>query len=411
MARTWRSKYYCPPPYGTNKIIPIPIKEDAADVSCVTRSTTVGDRISKKRKTEDRNSIASDDSKEYVEPVSKKRKTVDHNGITSVDSKGYNDPVSKKTKTVYDYGYVYEPDPNRELPNIYDVPLNEREHKVWLEFMKFDKDRPELFAIDERLVRQGRIPIELDHPLVLVIRDFAVAAFNENWEMHVKKGDENHIHDFELMECYYVKVNKYYYFLMTIEAMEEGNLGVYEVHASCRRFDGRLTLSKFILTNHTPIGGMKGKALSELRSIYETAKGVEKDINIYLKTTRKSLKGKKKGITAADLICLKKHHFKAMYLRKSRRISQTYGKKKSKTTADLIRLKKQNNKAMKGLRRELSLHTQTLVSSSCSPTNRDDWNNPETYWYSGLVRRRLSVAWGYDYKNPDGGPYRTSMLY
>nr|GEU64415.1 40S ribosomal protein S13 [Tanacetum cinerariifolium] len=384
MARTWRSKYYCPPPYGTNKIIPIPIKEDAADVSCVTRSTTVRDRISKKKKTEDRNSIASDDSKEYVEPVSKKRKTVDHNGITSVDSKEYNDPVSKKRKTVYDYGYVYEPDPNRELPNIYDVSLNEREHKVWLEFMKFDKDRPELFAIDERLVRQGRIPIELDHPLVLVIRDFAVAAFNKNWEMHVKKGDENHIHDFELMERYYVKVNK---------------------------FDGRLTLSKFIHTNHTPIGGMKGKALSQLRSIYETAKGVEKDINIYLKTTHKSLKGKKKGITAADLICLKKHHFKAMYLRKSRRIYQTYGKKKSKTTADLICLKKQNNKAMKGLRRELSLHTQTLVSSSCSPTNRDDWNNPETYWYSGLVRRRLSVAWGYDYKNPDGGPYRTSMLY
>ncbi|PWA86323.1 hypothetical protein CTI12_AA140670 [Artemisia annua] len=99
-----------------------------------------------------------------------------------------------------------------------------------------------------------------------------------------------------------------------------------------------------------------------------------------------------------------------MYLCKSRRISRAYGKKKGKMIADLIRLKKQNNKAMKGLRRELSLHTQTLVPSSCNPTNRDGWKNPETYFYSGLVCRR-SVGWGYDYKNPAGGPYRISMLY
>ncbi|GJZ99029.1 hypothetical protein Tco_0671580 [Tanacetum coccineum] len=137
---------------------------------------------------------------------------------------------------------------------------------------------------------------------------------------------------------------------MTIEAMEEGNLGVYEVHVNCHISDGRLALCKFILTNRTPIGGMKGKALSQLRSIYKTvgrlffnvflfffsilvavfskdsrfANSLEKDINIYLKTAHKSFKGKKKGVTAAGLICLKKHHFNAMYVGKSRRISQAY---------------------------------------------------------------------------------------
>ncbi|GKD27409.1 hypothetical protein Tco_1233623 [Tanacetum coccineum] len=87
----------------------------------------------------------------------------------------------------------------------------------------------------------------------------------------------------------------------------------------------RLALCKFILTNRTPIGGMKGKALSQLISIYKTVEGVEKDINIYLKTAHKSFKGKKKGVTAAGLICLKKHHFNAMYVGKSWRISQAYG--------------------------------------------------------------------------------------
>ncbi|GJR53042.1 structural maintenance of chromosomes protein 1 [Tanacetum coccineum] len=52
----------------------------------------------------------------------------------------------------------------------------------------------------------------------------------------------------------------------------------------------RLALCKFILTNRTPIGGMKGKALSQLISIYKTVEGVEKDINIYLKTAHKSFK-------------------------------------------------------------------------------------------------------------------------
>ena len=57
------------------------------------------------------------------------------------------------------------------------------------------------------------------------------------------------------MECKYVKTDEAYYFFMTIEAIEEGNLGVYEAKVNCDIYDDvRITLSKFILSDRTPVG-------------------------------------------------------------------------------------------------------------------------------------------------------------
>ncbi|GJX53970.1 hypothetical protein Tco_0282339, partial [Tanacetum coccineum] len=131
------------------------------------------------------------------------------------------------------------------------------EHEIWLEFAEFDKGKgtAKLDDTNDKYVELGKVSIRLDHPIVLLIGNFAVTAFNKNWEMHIKKGEENHIHDFEFMECKYVKADNAYYFFMTIEAIEEGNLGVYEAKVNVNiNDDVRITLSKFILSDRTPIG-------------------------------------------------------------------------------------------------------------------------------------------------------------
>ncbi|GJZ38375.1 hypothetical protein Tco_0584938 [Tanacetum coccineum] len=187
-------------------------------------------------------------------------------------------------------------DPNRIFPDIYEVPLNEKEHEIWLEFKEFAKGTAKLDDTHDKYVELGKVSIRLDHPIVLLIGNFAVTAFNKNWEMHIKKSEENHIHDFEFMECKYVKTDEAYYFFMTIEAIEEGNLGVYEAKVNVNinddvstrigrwygsilpafnfleaieegnlgvyeakvnvniNDDVRITLSKFILSDRTPIG-------------------------------------------------------------------------------------------------------------------------------------------------------------
>ncbi|GKC90648.1 hypothetical protein Tco_1151297, partial [Tanacetum coccineum] len=95
-------------------------------------------------------------------------------------------------------------DPNRIFPDIYEVPLNEKEHEIWLEFAEFDKGTAKLDDTNDNYCLQQELG----------------DAY--------KEGEENHIHDFEFMECKYVKADNAYYFFMTIEAIEEGNLGVYE---------------------------------------------------------------------------------------------------------------------------------------------------------------------------------------
>ncbi|GJW78091.1 hypothetical protein Tco_0139773 [Tanacetum coccineum] len=107
---------------------------------------------------------------------------------------------------------------------------------------------------DDKYVEHGKVSIRLDHPIVPLIGHFAVTAFNKNWEIHIKKGKESHIHDFEFIECKYVKTHKAYYFFMTIEAIKEGKLGVYEAKVNVDiNDDVRITLSKFILSYCTPI--------------------------------------------------------------------------------------------------------------------------------------------------------------
>lgn len=210
------------------------------------------------------------------------------------------------------------------------------------------------------LVEKNKISIGVDHPFVRVIGEFAVVTFNKLSEMLVKKGAHNNIHDFEIMECQYLhmRVPKHYFIYMTIEAFENGKLGVYQAKIVCYTDDGRRTLTKFVLTDRRPVGkkAMAMSPLSRLISIYKSVEGMEKDIETYLKTAQQAKKGEENGNVAAEMCCLKKHY----------------------------------KRAMEGLGKVVSRDTQAPARN---PTiNRDT---------SGMVRRtKGTTCKGYDYYNP-----------
>nr|XP_043629481.1 uncharacterized protein LOC122600786 [Erigeron canadensis] len=154
-------------------------------------------------------------------------------------------------------------------PSLIKHPLNQKESKIWLEFKKLDKGN----SVEVKEERS----INISYPLVGVIGGFAVAAFNKAC---IKKVEHN-LHDFEYMECKYVKDTEDYLFYMTIEAIEEGNLGVYEAIVVCPRADVvgtslQLTLLKFVLTDRTPVGA-KAMALSLFSCMRSLCKALEDD--------------------------------------------------------------------------------------------------------------------------------------
>ncbi|GJS07586.1 hypothetical protein Tco_0364382 [Tanacetum coccineum] len=142
--------------------------------------------------------------------------------------------------------------------NTDDVPLSRTEKKIWKEFQEFDKKIPGLGAINLHGFEKEKMPIKIDNPIVSLIGNFAIAAFNEAIEKSVKEGVHKNLRDFEFMECAYIKMRRTeYYFYMTIEAIEEGKLGVYETKVRLEWEDGRKSLCNFVLTDHTPRGKKK----------------------------------------------------------------------------------------------------------------------------------------------------------
>ncbi|GKA16796.1 microrchidia 7-like protein [Tanacetum coccineum] len=120
-------------------------------------------------------------------------------------------------------------DPNEVFPQTTKVPLNEEEKKIWLGFKKLDETNPGHFGINLATLEEHRTPIEVDNPIVSLVGNFAVAAFNEAIKMYVKKDVHNNLSDFKFVECNYLKMNEdSYYFTIILEAIEEGKAGVYE---------------------------------------------------------------------------------------------------------------------------------------------------------------------------------------
>nr|GFA83351.1 hypothetical protein [Tanacetum cinerariifolium] len=143
-------------------------------------------------------------------------------------------------------------DPNQKFPKTTNVPLNDDERLIWSEFLDGDKDVPALGAVDLLAVDEVKRPLEIKNPIVSQIGNFAVAAFNEAVEMYVNKGEDNNIHDIEIMKCKYINMKSAYYFYITIEAIEERKHGVYEAKVDFMRKTCSKTLSHFVLTDIKP---------------------------------------------------------------------------------------------------------------------------------------------------------------
>ncbi|GJX09554.1 hypothetical protein Tco_0199413 [Tanacetum coccineum] len=124
------------------------------------------------------------------------------------------------------------------------TPPTEKEKKIWQKF----EQKLYLETEDEE-----KRSIALDHPIVSDIGNFAVFTYNKACNMHVKMVEHN-LHDIEFMECKYKKAGPIYYFNVTIEAIEEGNLGIYEAEVFCESVGYSRSLYKFNLTNRKPFG-------------------------------------------------------------------------------------------------------------------------------------------------------------
>ncbi|GJS67124.1 hypothetical protein Tco_0681688 [Tanacetum coccineum] len=130
------------------------------------------------------------------------------------------------------------------------TPPTEKEKKIW---RKFEQKTPEAEVTTGTLVDEEKRSIALDYPIVSDIGNFAVFSYNKACSMHVKMVEHN-LHDIEFMECKYKKVGRIYHFYLTIEAIEEGNLGIYEAEVHCESAGYSRSLYKFNLTNRKPFG-------------------------------------------------------------------------------------------------------------------------------------------------------------
>ncbi|GJZ90035.1 hypothetical protein Tco_0661962 [Tanacetum coccineum] len=102
-------------------------------------------------------------------------------------------------------------------------------------------------------VDKHKRPLRVANPVVGLTSKFDVTVFNEAIEMYVKKGEQNNIHDFDVVKCDYLKMNETsYYFYITIEAFEERKRGVYDTKVRLNWDDGSKSLMHFVLTERKP---------------------------------------------------------------------------------------------------------------------------------------------------------------
>ncbi|GJZ33035.1 hypothetical protein Tco_0578471, partial [Tanacetum coccineum] len=222
------------------------------------------------------------------------------------------------------------------------TPTTEKEKKTW---QKFEQETLETEVTPGTLVDKEKRSIALDHPIVSDIGNFAVFTYNKACNMHVKMVEHN-LHDIEFMECKYNKVGQMYHFYVTIEAIEEGNLGIYEAEVLCASVGYSRSLYKFNLTNRKPFD-LFNERMTRLKFLCEALTGGE-GWAVFGETQR---------------------------------------------------LRKLHLETLKGLRKKLYQDAHSLFPPDCDrTTNPGDWHDPSDVPSSGMVpRAKDSTCSGYDY--------------
>ncbi|GKB35271.1 hypothetical protein Tco_0880213, partial [Tanacetum coccineum] len=138
-----------------------------------------------------------------------------------------------------------------------------------------DPSAPDVDLLNSISVEEQKKTIEVDHPIFPLLALLVTLLLMPSTMLHAKKGEHNNLHDSEFAICNYLKFGMSYHFYMTIEAIEEGNLGTYLAEVICNSSGGARTLCKFVLTDQEPLGtkALAVYYLSCLRTIYKTVDG------------------------------------------------------------------------------------------------------------------------------------------
>ncbi|PWA72488.1 hypothetical protein CTI12_AA270100 [Artemisia annua] len=243
--------------------------------------------------------------------------------------------------------------------NSYTYSPNEDEENIWQEFIEFDK---------ETQVSEEKRSIEVEHPIVSIIGNYAISAFNSAFEQHVKNGEHNKLRHFEFLECKFSKFVTGYHFDMTIEAFEEGYIGTYRTEVIWNIDLCAITVCAFVLTDRKPFG-TKALAVCYVSCIRPITNTVKK---LYKKKEYR-------------LECLRRH---------------TDGPQRGTALVEINRIERLRDKAIEGLTQRLYQDINLFFPSDCyRPTKRDGCFYPAAS--SGMVRRaRDTTTRGYDFYNP-----------
>ncbi|GJT64707.1 hypothetical protein Tco_1016187 [Tanacetum coccineum] len=191
---------------------------------------------------------------------------------------------------------------------------------------------------------EEKLSIKVEHPIVSIIGNYAINAFNGAFEQHVKNGEHNRLRHFEFLECKFLKFVCGHHFDMTIEAFEEGYIGTYRTEVIWNIDFCAITVCTFVLTNRKPFG-TKALAISVERKCTAPERGI-----------------------AAD---------------------------------EIDRIRRLRDKTIEGLKRRQYQDIKLLFPSDCyRPTKRDRCYHPVAS--SVMMRRKKDTAtYGYDFYNPN----------
>ncbi|XP_071717907.1 uncharacterized protein [Rutidosis leptorrhynchoides] len=189
--------------------------------------------------------------------------------------------VPVEYKDTVTYAKINEPPREIEIPETRFVHLNEREKTIWLDFKKFaNRPRYELRSNPKRKISDHHLRghanelrlLQIDHPMAILVGNFAVDTFNKAYQLLVNENQHKRIDPTEFIKCEY-KISfgyfREYFFYMTIKAVEKGKEGLYETKVICDMFDGNRSLSRFILSKPTPENTDESSSKSEDEGDYE----------------------------------------------------------------------------------------------------------------------------------------------
>ncbi|GJW20141.1 hypothetical protein Tco_0030763 [Tanacetum coccineum] len=156
--------------------------------------------------------------------------------------------------------------------------LDTKEEKLWNLFKSLHLDNYSYFQ-DRRLQgKAAEVSIDAHHPFVPFLSNFALSAYNKLCRLFYKNDEKENIYEAQVTKVRYSHIDYGFIFIITLEALEDNVIGVYEATVICHFHDGLRALIKFIRVLRPPMGS-KYKGMTDLiheKSLSDYVKCAEK---------------------------------------------------------------------------------------------------------------------------------------